>query len=387
MAERLKVGLFAGGRSAEHEVSIASADSVLRAIDRSRFEPYLVYIERDGRWRLPSGPAPELGDASLAAILGAESPAEHVARLTDSASAALAPASSDGAALAPRQALRSLADAIDVAFLVMHGPGGEDGTLQGFLELAGIPYTGAGILASAIAMDKVVFKDLMRGHGLPVCEYTWFRHATWLHEPEHVLRQVAEVIGEASVVKPARLGSSVGMSLVHGYSDLPAALDEAFRHDTKVIVESYVEGARELECGVLGNDEPIVFEPGEIRSSHEYYDYEAKYVAGLAEVLPRADIDGELAARLRELALAAYHAVDCAGLARVDFLVPPGAIYISEMNTIPGFTATSMYPKQAELAGLSFGALIGRLIELGLAASREGRSPATRPIEPEELSP
>jgi len=379
---RLRVGVFAGGRSAEHEVSIASADSVLRAIDRSRFEPYLVYIERDGRWRLPSGPAPELGDSTLAAYLGAESPAEHLVRLTDGGALPAPLAADDRSALAPRQALRSLADAIDVAFLVMHGPGGEDGTLQGFLELAGIPYTGAGVLASAIAMDKVVFKDLMRGHGLPVCAYTWFRRAAWLREPEHVLRQVAEVIGEASVVKPARLGSSVGMSLVHGFSELPAALDEAFRHDAKVIVEAYVDGARELECGVLGDDEPIVFEPGEIRSSHEYYDYEAKYVAGLAEVVPRAEIDGELAARLRELALAAYHAVDGAGLARVDFLVPPGAIYISEMNTIPGFTATSMYPKQAELAGLSFGALIARLIELGIAAGRVGRSPATTPLAP-----
>ena len=379
---RLRVGIFAGGRSAEHEVSIASAESVLRAIDRSRFEPYLVYIERDGRWRLPGGPAPRLGDTSLAAYLGADSPADYVERLAEHRAAALvSTASGDDTALAPRQALRSLADAIDVAFLVMHGPGGEDGTLQGFLELAGIPYTGAGVLASAIAMDKVVFKDLMRGHGLPVCAYTWFRRGTWLQEPEHVLREVSALLGEASVVKPARLGSSVGMSVVHGITELPAALDEAFRHDSKVIVEAYVEGARELECGVLGNDEPIVFEPGEIRSSHEYYDYEAKYVAGLADVVPRADLDGDLSARLRELALAAYHAVDGAGLARVDFLVPSDAIYISEMNTLPGFTATSMYPKQAELAGLPFSALIGRLIELGLEAGRDGRSPATAPLD------
>jgi D-alanine-D-alanine ligase len=380
--QRLRVGIFAGGRSAEHEVSVASAESVLRAIDRSRFDPYLVYIERDGRWRLPGGRAPELDDASLAGYLGTDSPAEHVGHLAEHRAPVVAtPRSGDETALAPRQALRSLADAIDIAFLVMHGPGGEDGTLQGFLELAGIPYTGAGVLASAIAMDKVVFKDLMRGHGLPVCAYTWFRRGTWLNEPEHVLREVSALLGEASVVKPARLGSSVGMSVVHGLDALPAALDEAFRHDSKVIVEAYVDGARELECGVLGNDEPIVFEPGEIRSSHEFYDYESKYVSGLAEVIPRADLDGDLAARLRELALAAYHAVDAAGLARVDFLVPLDAIYISEMNTLPGFTATSMYPKQAELAGLSFGALITRLIELGLAASHDGRSPATAPLD------
>jgi D-alanine-D-alanine ligase len=165
------------------------------------------------------------------------------------------------------------------------------------------------------------------------------------------------------------------MTLVHGPEELPDALDEAFRYDSKVIVEAYVAGARELECGVLGNDLPLVFEPGEVRSHHEFYDYEAKYVPGLADVLPRAEVDPELAQRVKDLALAAYRAVDCAGLARVDFLVPPGAVYVSEMNTLPGFTVTSMYPKQAELAGLTFPDLIARLIELGLESAREGRTP------------
>ncbi|HUF05950.1 MAG TPA: D-alanine--D-alanine ligase family protein, partial [Candidatus Binatia bacterium] len=257
-----------------------------------------------------------------------------------------------------------------VAFLVVHGPFGEDGTLQGFLELAGIPYVGAGVLASAVAMDKVVFKDLMRGHGLPVVEYAWFRRRAWEREPEHVVREVVERIGNRSVVKPARLGSSVGMTLVHDLDELPAALDEAFRYDSKAIVEAYVEGARELECGVLGNEAPVVFEPGEVRSTHEFYDYEAKYVEGLASVEPRAELDPDLAVRLKELALAAYHAVDCAGLARVDFLVTVDEAFISEMNTLPGFTATSMYPKQAELAGVPFDELIARLIELALERDR-----------------
>ena len=270
----------------------------------------------------------------------------------------------------PRAAVRSLAESIDVAFLVVHGPYGEDGTLQGFLELAGIPYTGAGVLASAVAMDKVVFKDLMRGHGLPVVESCWFRRSAWNEEPDHVVRAVAGTLGERVVVKPARLGSSVGMSLVHQLDELPAALDEAFNYDSKVIVEAYVEGARELECGVLGNDDPIVFEPGEVRSSHEFYDYEAKYVAGLATVEPRAKVDPDLAARLKELSLAAYRAVDAAGLARIDFLVTPDETYLSEMNTLPGFTATSMYPKQAELAGLPFAELIARLIELAMERDR-----------------
>ena len=370
---RLRVGIVAGGRSAEHEVSVASAESVLRAIDRGRYEPYLIYIDREGRWRLPDGPAKELGRGTLARLLGAETPGERTQRLL------LAPvdqpelvASSD-AGLQARTALRSLAETIDVAFLVVHGPFGEDGTLQGFLELAAIPYTGAGVLASALAMDKVVFKDLMRGHGLPVLDYSSFRRSTWRAEPTHVLREVAARIGEASVVKPARLGSSVGMSVVHAAAELPSALDEAFRWDSKAIVETYLPGARELECGVLGNDEPIVFEPGEVISSHEFYDYESKYVPGLAEVIPRAAVEPDVAARLKELALAAYRAVDGAGMARVDFLAAGGDLFISEMNTLPGFTATSMYPKQAALGGLPFRELIGRLIELGLEAAGEGR--------------
>ena len=370
MSERLRVGIFAGGRSEEHEVSIASAESVLRAIDRDRFEPYLVYIDRSGRWLLPAGPATSLdGGERLAGLLGAATPDQEAERIR--ARATLPEPMGDGQALAARSAVRSLADVIDVAFLVVHGPYGEDGTLQGFLELAGIPYTGAGVLASAVAMDKVVFKDLMRGHGLPVVESTWFRRGAWEREPAHAVRAVAELIGEQSVVKPARLGSSVGMSIVHDLDELPAALDEAFRHDSKVIVEAYVANARELECGVLGNDAPIVFEPGEVRSSHEFYDYEAKYVEGLAAVEPRADVDPDLAARLKELSLAAYRAVDAVGMARIDFLVSPDqVVFLSEMNTLPGFTATSMYPKQAELAGVSFRDLFARLVDLAMERDR-----------------
>jgi D-alanine-D-alanine ligase len=367
---RLRVGIFAGGRSAEHEVSVASAESVLRAIDRERFEPFLVYIDREGRWMLPDGPAPMLeADRSLAALIGAASPAEEVVRLRAHDHRQL-PAPRDDHAVAAGSAVRSLAESIDVAFLVVHGPFGEDGTLQGFLELAGIPYIGAGVLASAVAMDKVVFKDLMRGHGLPVVDSAWFRRGAWLRDPDHVLREIAEQVGGRSIVKPARLGSSVGMTLVHEPEELPEALDEAFRYDTKVIVEAYVAEARELECGVLGTEDPIVFEPGEVRSSHEFYDYEAKYVAGLAEVEPRADVEPDLAARLKELSLAAYRAVDCAGFARIDFLVPAAGALISEMNTLPGFTATSMYPKQAELAGIPFPELIARLVELALERDR-----------------
>jgi D-alanine-D-alanine ligase len=367
MSRRLRIGVFAGGKSAEHEVSVASAEAVLTAIDRERYEPYLVYIDRQGRWHLPTGPAPQLAGGTLAGLLGVDTPAAHTAHL-DEEQAALATVGDD--ALAPRTALRSLAEVIDVAFLVLHGPFGEDGTLQGFLELAGIPYTGAGVLASALAMDKVVFKDLMRGHHLPVVDYTWFRRSDWTDAPKRVMADVAAKIGPRSVVKPARLGSSLGMSIVHGPGELSAAIAEALRYDSKVIVEAYVANARELECGVLGSDQPQVFEPGEVRSHGEWYDYAAKYTEGLADVYPRADVPPAVAARVKEVALAAYRAVDCAGFARIDFLVPDDAVYISEMNTIPGFTATSMFPKQAEMAGIGFGALVDRLVRLGL--EREG---------------
>lgn len=360
---RRRVGIFAGGRSAEHEVSIASAEAIVREIDRDRFEPYLIYIDAAGGWHLPAGPAPRLGPTdSLAGQLGAETIREHSARL-DTGRAAL-PATTGPAAVQARTALRALGEAIDVAFLAVHGPFGEDGTLQGFLELAGIPYTGAGVLASAVAMDKVVFKDLMRGHGLPVVEYAAVARRRWREAPERVVDDLVTRIGSRAVVKPARLGSSVGMTLAHDAGELPGAIEEAFRWDTKVIVEVYLPQAREFECGVLGNGDPVVFGPGEVISHHELYDYEAKYVPGLADVHPSAEVDSELAARLRELALAAYRAVDARGMARVDFLAVADGVYISEMNTIPGFTATSMFPKQAELAGISFTDLVSRLIDL-----------------------
>jgi D-alanine-D-alanine ligase len=210
----------------------------------------------------------------------------------------------------------------------------------------------------------------MRGHDLPVVDYTWFRRSDWTDAPDAVLAEVAAHIGPRSVVKPARLGSSLGMSVVHDQQELPAAIAEALRYDSKVLVEAYVADARELEVGVIGNDDPQAFEPGEVRSHGEWYDYAAKYTEGLADVIPRADVDPQLAARLRELALAAYRAVDCAGFARVDFLVPRDGVYLSEMNTIPGFTATSMFPKQAEMAGIGFGRLVDRLLHLAL--EREG---------------
>ena len=349
MSDRVRLVVLHGGRSAEHEVSNVSAVHVLRALDPERYDVVPVGITHDGQWVVNAQLARGVRPDELPAALDASGEEVAVRDVT-------APAATTGQRT--------------VVFPVLHGPFGEDGTMQGLLEQLGVPYVGSGVLASAVAMDKVVFNDLMRAHALPVVEYAWFRRRAWRDEPDHVMREVAETVGDRSVVKPARLGSSVGMTLVHDLDELPAALDEAFRWDSKAIVEAYVEGARELECGVLGNDDPVVFEPGEVRSSHEFYDYEAKYVAGLATVEPRADIDVDLAARLKELALAAYRAVDGAGLARIDFLATADEVFISEMNTLPGFTATSMYPKQAELAGLSFDRLVTRLIELALERER-----------------
>jgi len=369
MTERLRVGIFAGGRSAEHEVSIASAAAILDAIDRERFAPFLVYIDREGGWHLPLGEAPRLDSTSLAGSLGSDT-IDRASQRLRSASDASVPAVAGG--LAPRAAVRQLAESLDVAFIAVHGPFGEDGTLQGFLELAGIPYTGSGVLASAVAMDKVVFKDLMRGHALPVVDYAAYQRSDWVADPEDVRRSVAARFPESAIVKPARLGSSVGMTVAHEPGELAAALAEAFRWDAKAIVEHYVAHARELECGVLGNDAIVVFEPGEVRSHHEFYDYEAKYLPGLADVLPRADVDPALADRVKDLAARAYRAVDASGFARIDFLVAGDDVWISEMNTIPGFTATSMFPKQAELAGINFTDLVSQLIELALAADRSG---------------
>jgi D-alanine-D-alanine ligase len=370
----LRVGIFAGGQSAEHEVSVASAAAILAAIDRDRFAPFLVYIDHDGGWHLPAAESGQLESGALAAAVGAGTISDASARLrAGTAAASLTPVGDPSSAVAARAAVRSLAETIDVAFLAIHGPFGEDGTLQGFLELAGIPYTGAGVAASALAMDKVLFKDVMRGHGLPVVDYASFARPGWEANPTEVVDRVLTRFPGRSVVKPARLGSSIGMTLVHGADEMPAALAEAFAWDAKVIVEDYVANARELECGILGNDELIVFEPGEVRSHREFYDYEAKYLPGLADVLPRADVSVEMAAHLRDLAARAYRAVDAAGMARVDFLVREDEAWISEMNTIPGFTATSMFPKQAELAGIGFADLVSRLIDLGLAADRRGK--------------
>jgi D-alanine-D-alanine ligase len=318
------VAVIYGGRSGEHEVSIMSAIAILAAIDREKYDVLEYFIDKEGKW----SPQPILP--------------EPVAQ-----------------------------PEIDVVFPVLHGTFGEDGTVQGLLELAGLPYVGAGVLASAVSMDKEMTKHVCSARGLPVVEYVVLRRGRWSAS------QACDGLPFPVFVKPANLGSSVGISKAHDRKQLEAAIELAGQYDSKVIVERGIAG-RELECAVLGNEDPIASFPCEILPSREFYDYEDKYLAGRAETKVPADLPPDKTEELRRLAVECYRAVECEGMGRVDFLLESATnrLYINEINTIPGFTSISMYPKMWEHSGISFGALVDRLI--GLALERGGRRKATR---------
>jgi D-alanine-D-alanine ligase len=267
---------------------------------------------------------------------------------------------------------------IDVVFPILHGPFGEDGTVQGLLELAGMPYVGAGVMASAVAMDKALFKDVMVAHGLPIVPHLVFTRKTWEQAPEETMDQIEDEIGYACFVKPANLGSSVGITKAHDRNVLHRALDEAALYDRKLIVEAAVD-AREIEVSVLGNDEPLASVPGEIVPCNEFYDYSAKYLDGDSELLIPAPIPAETTELVQQLALQTYQAIDCAGMARADFLLDrhSGTVYVNEVNTLPGFTPISMYPKLWEASGISYSELIDRLIELALERHADKARSAT----------
>jgi D-alanine-D-alanine ligase len=316
----IRVAVLMGGRSSEHEISVASARSVLGALDPERYETTVLEIGRDGRWALPSGdgrslPVPTRG--ATPAVLGE----------------------------------------VDVVFPVLHGPFGEDGTVQGLLELAGVAYVGAGVLASALCMDKDLFKSVMRDHGVPVTRNVTLRNGAAPESP----------FGFPVFVKPARLGSSVGISKARDEAELVAAVELAFRHDEKVLVEEFVDGI-EVECGVLGNAGAARASlPGEIVAHADWYDYAAKYDEGGMELVVPPRITEEQAARVQELAVRAFVATDCEGMARADcFVRADGEVLVNELNTIPGFTPTSVYAKLFEASGVPYGALVERLIELAL---------------------
>ena len=335
---RVRVAVLMGGRSSEHEISLASARSVVEGLDLERYEVREVEIGRDGRWELPSGQA-ELG-ASRESLL---------------------PVPANGS-------IEPLGG-VDVVFPVLHGPFGEDGTVQGFLELAGVAYVGSGVTASALCMDKDLFKSVMRDKGIAVARSLTARR--WDRG------RVESPFGFPVVVKPARLGSSVGISVVRSPDELAAAVDLAFAHDEKILVEEFVEGV-EVECSVLGNEQPIASLPGEIVPlASDWYDYEAKYAEGGMDLIIPARLEPETISRVQELAVASFVAADCEGMARVDFFVrPDGEVVVNELNTIPGFTATSVYAKLFEASGIPYGELLNRLVELAL--ERQERRSALR---------
>jgi D-alanine-D-alanine ligase len=341
---RLRVAVLAGGRSSEHEISLASARSVAEALDPDRYEVVRLQIDRSGRWELPRGGT----NASLPAAAGDE-------------------ASVAGTLPVPTgDSTPALLGEVDVVLPILHGPFGEDGTVQGLLELAGVPYVGAGVAASALCMDKDLFKAVMRDKGIPVVD-----SVTVLDRNRE---QVENPFGYPVVVKPARLGSSVGISVVQGPDELAPAIELAFEHDEKVLLEEFVSGV-EVECSVLGNAEPIASVPGEIVPLvSDWYDFRAKYEEGGMDLIVPPRLDERTIARVQELAVAAFVASDCEGMARVDFFVrEDGEVVVNELNTIPGFTSTSVYAKLFEASGISYRELLDRLVALALDR-RERRS-------------
>jgi D-alanine-D-alanine ligase len=335
---KLRVAVVMGGRSSEHEISLASARSVLEALDPARYETVTVEIGRDGRWELGSGSRAELERQGRSAVETMPVPTSQV------------PA--------------TLAE-VDVVFPVLHGPFGEDGTVQGLLELADVPYVGAGVTASALCMDKDLFKSVLRDNGIPVTP------SVTLRKPDESFESP---FGFPVFVKPARLGSSVGITKARGEAELRAGLELAFRHDEKVLVEEFVSGI-EVECSVLGNEEPVASIPGEIVANSDWYDYSSKYDDGGMDLVIPPRVPQESIDRVQELSVAAFRATECEGMARVDcFVREDGEVLINELNTIPGFTATSVYAKLFEASGIPYEELLERLVQLALDRhARRGR--------------
>jgi D-alanine-D-alanine ligase len=377
--KKLRVGVLYGGRSGEHEVSIASAASIMKHLDRARYEPVPIRIEKDGRWTLADKPPSVIKAADIIehARVQAARPtrpgreAHIVAHPSDET--VLTIERGDAKAVAEGRSAVVTGLGLDVIFPVLHGPYGEDGTVQGLLELANVPYVGAGVLGSAVGMDKAVMKQLFAAHGLPVARYIVTLRREWERDAAGVTSRVGQELGYPVFVKPANLGSSVGISKAKHLEELATAVRLAAEFDRKIVIEAAVPNAREIECAVLGNDEPEASVAGEIVPSREFYDYEAKYLDEGSQLLIPAPITDAQMAEVRRLSIAAFRAADGAGMSRVDFLMDgrSGTLYVNEVNTIPGFTTISMYPKLWEATGLSYGDLIDRLVTLALERHAE----------------
>jgi D-alanine-D-alanine ligase len=370
---KLRVGIIYGGRSGEHEVSIASAAAVVQNLDKQRYEAIPIRIEKDGRWiiadRLPaSSSAAEVIEQSRASHPNAAAALGTTARLGRGGREAhlVAHPGEEQIMTIERGSTPSITGlALDVVFPVLHGPYGEDGTVQGLLELANIPYVGAGVLSSAVGMDKAVAKSVFAAKGLPQANYLVVLRNEWMAAPAKIKTDVSK-LGYPVFVKPANLGSSVGISKAKSDADLPAAMDLAAEFDRKIVIEAAVPNAREIEIAVLGNDHPEVSAPGEVIPSREFYDYEAKYLDAASKTIVPAELPATTIADVKRLAVEVFRAVDCAGMARVDFLMDgaTGKLYVNEINTIPGFTTISMYSKMWAASGVSYPELLDRLIAL-----------------------
>jgi D-alanine-D-alanine ligase len=369
--KRLRVGVLYGGRSGEHEVSLASAASVIANLDRTRYEPIPIRIEKDGRWAIADRPptAMSAGDVIEQARLEAARPARtgrEVHLVAHPSADTILSIDRGTPSRNDEGQARVTGLNLDVIFPVLHGPYGEDGTIQGLLELANVPYVGAGVLASSVGMDKALMKLVFGARGLPLCPYRVVLRHEWAAHRGAIAGDLPRALGFPLFVKPANLGSSVGISKVKDAASLPAAIDAAAEFDRKIVIEAAVPEAREIECAVLGNEDPQASVPGEIIPSREFYDYEAKYLDDRSTTMIPADLPAGAIEEVRRLAVEAFRAIDGAGMARVDFLLPRSSrkIFVNEINTIPGFTTISMFAKLWEASGVSYPALLDRLIEL-----------------------
>lgn len=368
---KIRVAVLFGGRSSEHEVSLMSARSVLDALDPDRYEVVQIGITKEGTWLVTDDAVERLIERASAAgaLEGRVEGTETVALLADP--------SREGRLVKPRGGSPHAADeeSIDVVFPLVHGQTGEDGALQGLFDLAGVAYVGAGVLGSALGMDKEVAKRLWSATGLPVAPYLALRTSEWREDPSRWKGEIASTLGFPCFVKPANSGSSIGVVKAHDLDELPAAIDEAARYDVKLLVERGIEG-RELECGVLGNERPEASVVGEVVPGHEFYDYEDKYFDDAVELIVPAELSDEVSGEIRRLAVEAFVALEVRGMARVDVFLEEGTgqVWLNEVNTIPGFTGQSMFPRLWEASGVPYPELCDRLIELALARRDERAS-------------
>ena len=371
---KLKVGILFGGRSGEHEVSLKSACSVMAALDEAKYDIVPIGITREGTWLAGNDPMKALSTGNLPGgnVPVAVVPDPGVGGLIYLGSSETEEISRAAEGSGPPDFIPGKIEKLQVVFPVLHGTYGEDGTVQGLLELAGIPYVGPGVLAASAGMDKVVMKMLFQQVGLPIGKYLFFLKREWRENREKYVEQIEKELGYPCFIKPANLGSSVGISKAADREQLIQGIEEAARYDRRIVVEEHLQG-KEIEVSVLGNDEPEASVPGEIIPCNDFYDYQAKYIDDRSELIIPAELGEKLTAEVRSMAVKVFKAVDGSGMGRVDFFVDPlkETVVVNEINTIPGFTQVSMYPKLWEASGLSYSHLLDRLINLALERFQE----------------